>query len=149
MNPADEVTRLVDDLAARWTDPVLEFVKAAGAGPITVETELSVWQALRTSLEAVFRPQRSPRATVALSWKEVIERVLLRATLSVVRQSRSTALPSGLEARLRRLAGERDSTRNHRRPPGPRAKFATPGAAPSPLGVDRTTRAGGPLALLQ
>ncbi len=62
MNTANE--RLIDDLAAYWTEPALEILKAAGVFTVTIEMELCdfrrasrgalQWELLRAAGTAVF-----------------------------------------------------------------------------------------------
>ena len=60
MNTANDITRLVDDLAGHWTDAALESLKAAGIRAISVDMELETWRSLKKVLQAHFRWQRRP-----------------------------------------------------------------------------------------
>ena len=51
MNTANELTALVDDLAGRCTDRVLESLKAAGR-KVSIDMELETWRNLKKAFYA-------------------------------------------------------------------------------------------------
>jgi hypothetical protein len=63
MSTTGPITRVVDDLAAHWTDPVLEILKVGGIGNISVEMELATWRTLKEVLNTELRWQRSFRVS--------------------------------------------------------------------------------------
>jgi hypothetical protein len=52
MNTANELMALVDDLAGRWTDRVLERFRAAGFRQVSIDMELETWRALKKAFYA-------------------------------------------------------------------------------------------------
>ena len=50
MNAANDMSELVDDLAARWTDSALEVLNALGIRGSSVEMELESWHTLQDVL---------------------------------------------------------------------------------------------------
>jgi hypothetical protein len=62
MNAASKLTALVDDLAARWTDRILEKIGATGVSTITVDTELETWHMVKKALYAQLVRQSADRA---------------------------------------------------------------------------------------
>ena len=105
MKTANEVTVLVDDLAASWTEPTLEILKDAGLRDISVDTELQTWGMLRMVLRQELRWQRSFRVSTLVSLSTLMERVLREAALVVAGNADPEAITYELEKRVRRLAG--------------------------------------------
>jgi hypothetical protein len=131
MNTATSL--LVDDLAAHWTEPALEILKAAGFGPISVDMEVETWRALQEVLRSELRWQRAFRLSTLVSLSTVMEQVLRKATLIAARIFEPQAVSSEFKTRIRRLAGDRRSTLAERRlyaeiarQPGLRAAFKPP-----------------------
>ena len=61
MNTANELMALVDDLAGRWTDRVLERLRAAGR-KVSIDMELETWRALKKAFYAQIIRQPNVRA---------------------------------------------------------------------------------------
>ena len=51
MNTANELMALVDDLAGRWTDRILERFRAAGR-KVSIDMELETWRTLKKAFYA-------------------------------------------------------------------------------------------------
>jgi len=133
MNTANDITNLVEDLAAHWTDPALEILRAAGIHAVSVEMELQTWQTLKKVLQSELRWQRAFRFSTLVSLGTLMEQVFRQATFSVVAGSVHQSVSSEFENRIRRLAGDRRSTAAERdlfarmvRLPAMRAAFKPP-----------------------
>ena len=85
MNAANEFSRLLDELAAHWTDPVLEILKATGTRRVSVEMEVGAWHTLRAVLRLELRQQAFRRSSL-VSLATLMEEVLRKATLLVRRR---------------------------------------------------------------
>lgn len=79
MNASNPMTRLVDDLAALWTEPALEILRAAGATPASVATEIETWHTLAAVLRTELHGQWAFRAATKVSLGTLMERVFRRA----------------------------------------------------------------------
>jgi len=110
MNAANDITRLVDDLAGHWTEPALEILKAAGIHEVSVDMELEAWQTLKKVLQSELRWQRAFRFSTRVSLSTLMEQVLRRATLFVAQKFEPQSVSSEFENRIRRLVGDRRST---------------------------------------
>jgi len=86
MNAATEIAAFVDDLSARWTDAVLELLKASGVKAVTVAMELEAWRTLKEILQSAVRwqPEFPP-----VPLDDTKEEVLLRTALCVARKFES------------------------------------------------------------
>ena len=62
MNAVNQLTAIVDDLAARWTDYILEKIGATGVNKITVDIELETWHIVKKALYAQFVHRSADRA---------------------------------------------------------------------------------------
>jgi hypothetical protein len=71
------LTRLVNDLAGYWTEPVLEILKSAGKALVAVQSEIETWHTLNAALQSELREQWALGTTSSLS--RVKERVFARA----------------------------------------------------------------------
>ena len=114
MKTANELTVLVDDLAAYWTEPTLEILKDAGLPEISVEMELQTWRMLHMVLDQELRWQRSFRVSTLVSLSTLMERVLREAALVIAGNSDPDTVTYEFEIRIRRLASERRSTKAER-----------------------------------
>lgn len=76
MNASCRTVRLVEDLAASWTAPVLEALKAAGIDQLSVERELETWHTLKSALRYELRRQQAFRAPMLMSVSTLMEQVL-------------------------------------------------------------------------
>ena len=110
MNTANDMTNLVEDLAAHWTDPALEILTAAGIHAVSVDMELETWQTLTKVLQSELRWQRAFRFSTLVSLGTLMEQVFRQATLSVAQRFEPQSVTSEFENRIRRLAGDRRST---------------------------------------
>jgi hypothetical protein len=133
MNTANDITNLVEDLAAHWTEPALEILKAAGFHEVSVDMELETWQTLKKVLQSELRWQRAFRFSTLVSLGTLMEQVFRQATLSVAQRFEPESVSSEFENRIRRLAGDRRSTAAERdlyarmvRLPAIRAAFKPP-----------------------
>jgi hypothetical protein len=133
MNTASDITNLVEDLAAHWTEPALEMLRGAGIRAVSVEMELETWQTLKKVLQSELRWQRAFRFSTLVSLGTLMEQVFRQATLSVAQRFEPQSVSSEFENRIRRLAGDRRSTAAERdlfarmvRLPAMRAAFKPP-----------------------
>ena len=110
MNTANDMTNLVEDLAAHWTDPALEILRAVGVHDVSVDLELETWQTLKKVLQSELRWQRAFRFSTLVSLGTLMEQVFRQATLSVAQRFEPQSVTSEFENRIRRLAGDRRST---------------------------------------
>ena len=110
MNTANDMTNLVEDLAAHWTDPALEILRAVGVHDVSVDMELETWQTLKKVLQSELRWQRAFRFSTLVSLGTLMEQVFRQATLSVAQRFEPQSVTSEFENRIRRLAGDRRST---------------------------------------
>ena len=110
MNMANDITNLVEDLAAHWTDPALEILRAVGVHDVSVDMELETWQTLKKVLQSELRWQRAFRFSTLVSLGTLMEQVFRQATLSVAQRFEPQSVTSEFENRIRRLAGDRRST---------------------------------------
>ena len=110
MNTANDITNLVEDLAAHWTDPALEILRAVGVHDVSVDMELETWQTLKKVLQSELRWQRAFRFSTLVSLGTLMEQVFRQATLSVAQRFEPQSVTSEFENRIRRLAGDRRST---------------------------------------
>jgi hypothetical protein len=100
----------VEDLAAHWTDPALEILRAVGVHDVSVDMELETWQTLKKVLQSELRWQRAFRFSTLVSLGTLMEQVFRQATLSVAQRFEPQSVTSEFENRIRRLAGDRRST---------------------------------------
>jgi hypothetical protein len=133
MNTANDITNLVEDLAAHWTEPALDILKAAGIHEVSVDMELETWQTLKKVLQSELRWQRAFRFSTLVSLGTLMEQVFRQATLSVAQRLEPQSVSSEFKNRIRRLAGDRRSTAAERdlfarmvRLPAMRAAFKPP-----------------------
>src|SRR5262249_35076299 len=110
MNTANDIANLVEDLAAHWTDPALEILRAAGMHAVSVDMELETWRTLKKVLRSELRWQRAFRFSTLVSLSTVMEQVFRQATLLVAQKFERQSVTSEFENRIRRLAGDRRST---------------------------------------
>jgi len=115
MNTTKDLTLLVDDLAAHWTDAALEILKAAGVRPISVDMELEVWRTLRKVLHSEFRWQRVFRFSTLVSLSTLTEQVVRRAMLLVARRFEPQLVDDEFKTQIRRWVSEWRSTPEERR----------------------------------
>ena len=115
MNTAKKFTQMVDDLAGHWSEGALEILKGAGVPFVSVDMELEVWRMLRIVLRAELRWQRAFRFSTLVSLSTTMESVLRKATLLVADRFVPMSVTYAFESRVRRLAGERQSTAAERR----------------------------------
>lgn len=113
MNTAND--RLVDDLAAHWTDPALEILKAAGVPAISIDMELDTWRTLKEVLQSELRWQRAFRFSTLVSLGMLMEQVLRKATLSAAQKFAPQAVADDFENRIRRSVRDRRATVAERR----------------------------------
>lgn len=50
MNRKNDLTRLANDLAAHWADPVLEILNAVGISYFSIDMELETWRVVKKVL---------------------------------------------------------------------------------------------------
>src|SRR5205807_2418698 len=100
MNAANEFSRLLDELAAHWTDPVLEILKATGTRRVSVEMEVGAWHTLRAVLRLELRQQAFRRSSL-VSLATLMEEVLRKATLLVRRRFDAIEISRDVENRIR------------------------------------------------
>jgi hypothetical protein len=110
MNTANDITNLAEDLAAHWTEPALEILKAAGFHEVSVDMELETWHVLKKVLQSELRWQRAFRFSTLVSLGTLMEQVLRRATLLVAQRFEPQSVSSEFENRIRQLVGDRRST---------------------------------------
>jgi hypothetical protein len=133
MNTANDITRLVDDLAGHWTEPALEVLRAAGIHEVSVDMELDAWRTLKKILQSELRWQRAFRFSNLVSLGTLMEQVLRQATLLVAQKFEPQSVSSEFANRIRQLVGDRRSTAAERslfarmvRLPAMRAAFKPP-----------------------
>jgi hypothetical protein len=114
MNAANDKTRLVDDLAALWTEPVLEILKASGTRHVSVDLELAVWHTLRKVIRIKLGNQAFRSATLA-PLASLMEQVLRRATVHLILTFHVPVLARAVEKRVFQEAGGRIATPTERR----------------------------------
>ena len=110
MNTANDMTNLVEDLAAHWTDPALEILRAVGVHDVSVDMELETWQTLKKVLQSELRWQRAFRFSTLVSLGTLMEQVFREATLLVAQRFQPESVTSEFENRIRRSASDRRST---------------------------------------
>jgi hypothetical protein len=115
MKTTNEMTRLVDDLAALWTEPVLEILQAAGVRRVPVDMELETWRLLRKVLRSELRWQRAFRFSTQVSFGTLMEQVLRNTALLVVRNFSPQFTSSRVEMQIRRMVADRQATPAERR----------------------------------
>jgi hypothetical protein len=108
MNTSHRLTRLVDDLAGQWTEPVLEMLQAAGKTQRSVQTEIDAWQYLSVALRHELSKQGG-------SFTAVKEKVLTRALLALVRKYSLYLAPHDLEAGMQEWIHDRRSSAAERK----------------------------------
>jgi hypothetical protein len=106
---------LVDDLAALWTEPVLEIMKASGVNVISVDMEIETWRTLRRVVHAQLRWQRAFRYSTLVSIGMVMQDAIREVTLLLMARSHPCLVSSQFEGQIRLWAGERRSTATERR----------------------------------
>jgi hypothetical protein len=67
MKSSNRITRLAEDLAGYWTEPVLETLKAADNARLSVQSEIETWHTVSTALQTALRYQPASEATASLS----------------------------------------------------------------------------------
>jgi hypothetical protein len=114
MFTATKITRLVDELAAHWTEPTLEILKGAGVRNIPVAMEVEAWRTLKVVLRRELRWQQSFRVSTLVSLSTLMEHVLREGALRVAERFEPGAVTYAFETRIRRLAGDRRATQPER-----------------------------------
>src|SRR5262249_52364984 len=109
MKTSNRTTRLVGDLAAHWTEPVLRLLKEAGKGHLSVQSEVETWQTLNDVLRTELRWQRVFRSARTSSLSMVMEQVLRRTLLVLARRYNLSPALHELEKRIRRMIRDRRS----------------------------------------
>ena len=115
MKTTNELTRLVDELAAHWTDSALEILKDAGIGNLSVDVELELWRALRKVLQGELRWQRAFRFSTRVSLNTLMEQVIRKAVLVVARKLEPKAISRSFENFVLGAVGGRRATAAERR----------------------------------
>jgi len=115
MKITHDLVSLVDDLAAHWTEPVLEILKSSGIRSISVDIEIEAWRTLKRILRSQFRWQRAFRYSTLVSLGMVMQDTIREAVLILARQFDPGRVSSQLEGQVRQWAGERRSTAAERR----------------------------------
>jgi hypothetical protein len=115
MNTASEITMLVDELAAHWTDSALEILRAAGVRKMSVDMELEAWRTLKRVLHRELRWQRAFRFSTLVSLSTLREQVLRQAAHLVAEEFEPAALSYEFERRVRRAAADQRSSEIERR----------------------------------
>jgi len=110
MSTVNEMSPLMVDLAASWTDSVLEILKMAGIRNISVDMEVEAWRTLKKVLQCELRWQRSFRMSMLASVGTLMEHVLRRAALLVVHKYEPGQITYEFEKQVRRLAGDQQPT---------------------------------------
>ncbi len=110
MNATKNSARLIDDLAAHWTDAALEILKTAGVPAISIELELEIWHTLKDVLRAELRWQRAFRFSTLVSMGTLMEQVLRKATLLTARRFLRQSDSADFERRVRGYVRERRAT---------------------------------------
>ncbi len=113
MNTANE--RLVDDLAAHWTEAALEILKAAGIRAVSVELELETWRAMKRVLRCELRWQRVFRFSTLVSLGTLMEQVFRKAMLLAAGKFAPLVVTTEFEKRIRAAARDRRATAAERR----------------------------------
>jgi hypothetical protein len=133
MNTVDDMTRLVDELAALWTEPALEILSATGMQSITVDMEVEMWGILKDVLHTELRWQRAFRSSTVVSLRMLMEQVFRTAASFVYQRHTPWPIPYEFSARVRRFAADRRATMAERslymeiiRQPRLRAAFKLP-----------------------
>jgi len=57
MKTSNRITRLLNDLAGYWTEPVLEILNAAGKAHASVQNEIETWHTLNGALQSKLQAQ--------------------------------------------------------------------------------------------
>jgi len=110
MSTMNDSTRLVEDLAAHWTDPALAILKAAGIQRISLEMELQTWRILTEVLQSELRWQRAFRLSTLVSLGTLTEQVLDKAILLAARRFAPDLISADVESRIRGLVRDRRTT---------------------------------------
>jgi hypothetical protein len=110
MNTVDDMTRLVDELAAAWTEPALEILSATGMQSITVDMELEMWEILKDVLHSELRWQRAFRSSTVVSLRMLMEQVFQSAVVFVYQRHTTWPIPYEFFARIRQFAADRRAT---------------------------------------
>jgi len=104
MNAAKDSIRVVNELAARWTEPALELLAASGVHGVSVSMELDIWRTLKNVMHLALRRQQSlPLVTMRLD--AFRKQVLLAAMLRVAGKYVHSFDIFALEGRLRSWIG--------------------------------------------
>lgn len=111
MNASKRIELVVENLAASWTDAVLETLRAAGLGRLTIDRELETWRVLKAVLRSELRWQRVFRSSMLVSVNELMERVLWKAAMWVAKKLMPHASSPEFATRLRRLTAGHSVTR--------------------------------------
>jgi hypothetical protein len=107
MNAVSELVRLVEELAAHWTEPALEILTSAGMRPVSVDLELEMWQVLKRVLRGELRWPRSFRSSTVVSMPMLMEQVLQKAAVFVYQKHAPWPVPYELAAAIRQFAADR------------------------------------------
>jgi hypothetical protein len=110
MNASNDISRLVEELAAYWTEPALHILKGAGVRKISVDMELEIWHTLKEMLGAELRWQRVFRSATLGSLSTLMEQTLREAALLIARKFEPESASHDFEHQVSRSAYERRST---------------------------------------
>ena len=113
MNGTNEISRLVNDLAGHWTEPVLRILKAAGMPEISVDLEIETWRTLRSVLKRELHRQPL-RSSTLVSFVSLMESVLRKATLLMWQAFGSRGASPEVEHDLGQAASDRVATTSER-----------------------------------
>jgi hypothetical protein len=100
MNASFKSRRLIEELAAHWTDAALPLLRIIGVHYVSVESELDVWRVLTDSLQIELRWQRAFRFRRTASLESVKAHVLRRTAALLARQAGLRRAGPELERRL-------------------------------------------------
>jgi hypothetical protein len=110
MKTSNRITRLVDDLAAHWTEPAFETLNAVGKVGSSVQSEIDVWRVLSTALQSELQEQREFRSASAASLKAIRERVFERAISVLTVKHNPLTTSRQFDQRVSDLIRDRQST---------------------------------------
>ncbi len=107
MNRKNDLTRLANDLAAHWADPVLEILNAVGISYFSIDMELETWRVVKKVLRQELGWQPAVRSSSLVSLSTLMERVLHRSAEQLAIRLGLHAPSDVFKTLVRRLAGER------------------------------------------
>jgi hypothetical protein len=110
MYTTSDLTQLIDDLAAHWTDHALEILKAAGFEVVSIDMEMAAWELLKDALHAELRWQQSFRMSTLMSVSSLMEQVLRKTAHAIAEEFEPQSISYEFENRINQLVSEQRST---------------------------------------